>query len=168
MIDKNKFYNEKDFLNENKKEIIWNKISNEINAGTKRNFHFEWRSFLIGAAAAVFLLFASIGIKTVIENQIFHSEPEYVKLDRSIREAANKFEKFIPAGREIEYGSVAVDDFISSRKEKLENVNYGITELQKDLGGVRYSQIKYRKLRELYLMKLNIIEEIIKMEEQIK
>lgn len=163
MIRPEKFYDGKDNPSMIKRKKMWRNIERGLDLRMyQAPFHFK--SFAFGMAASVILFFTSIGIYNTVQNYFDSKKPGSVKINNAYREIIYDLEKIIPA--KISAESIAVDEFIRSRREKLENIDKGIYELQAVSRNSDFSTIKQERLRELYLMKLRIIEEIIKMEEK--
>lgn len=169
MIRKEKFYDDNEKLRLSRKKKIWNNVNQYISNQPKSVIHMDWKSFAMGIAATILFLFTGYGIFSSVESLIYNQQPDYIKVNNIITSFTDDLETQVnqihkPSGNI----PISIDDYISSRKEKLENINYGIKDIRTELNTVSDSEMKHKKLRELYLMKLSVIEEIINIEEKSK
>ncbi len=165
MIDPKKFYSDKDYPDQRKRSEMWNRIEEELpEKNSFKNIMIEWRSFSYGIAAAVVFFFCGIGVYSTLSSARFGNAPEIEKINKTYQTTIAKFEKLIPkepAGGNL---SVRVDDYLSSRYERLETIDEAIGQINKD-DKKDYSFYKQKRILELYKMKLEMLEEILAIEE---
>lgn len=165
MIHEKDFYGKNDFPGNYQKRKLWKNISKEVfkNNSVEVNF-VDWKSFSFGIAVAVIVIFASVGIYTVINTITENQKPQIVHLTEAYRSSVARLENILPE-RIKKDQTVDIDEQILPKKEKLVYVNEAISELQKEYNKNDYSKLKLERLYSLYKMKLEILEEIISMEE---
>jgi len=141
------------------RQQMWTAIENALNAGHSRKlFYFDRRSFLYGIAATIVLMFTSVGVYTTLQNLINSSKPETIRLDSAYERAIQQFEPFVPAVSSV---SPNARNILTTRKEQLQSVDGAIVELKKEMNGTDVSPLKRARLRQLYSLKLRVIQEMI-------
>lgn len=165
MIDKKDFYGQNDYPLKPEKQKMWRRISKELKSESKKLLgDIELRSFIFGLAAAVIAFFTLTGVYTTIKNLSDEKLPDQVKINNVYKKVVADFEKALPIASDKTNRTVKVDDWISSRHEEMKNINTAITEISNDLQQKDFSPLKQKRLRELYRLKLKIIDEIIELE----
>lgn len=166
MVKKDEFYNGSDFPGRKKRNEIWNNIETEISPdkGSLLRF-FDQKSFAMGFAMALVLIFASIGAYKTIDSVLLERDSDLNKLNRIYSSAIDRFENELPLQLANYNKSQKVDDFIFSGKEELQNINSAIYQLKTDWAEDDHSPIKQARLLRLYKMKLDLLEKLIVIEE---
>lgn len=165
MIDKNKFYDDNELPDFKTRKKIWGFVKEEIKNEKKILFHqIELRSFSLGLAAAVVMFFTFIGAKTTIQKFIDNSQPINSKINDVYLEAINNFEKSLPVILADKKNSVELDNVISVRQEQLATIDNAIEDFNNSQESFDQSPVKQKRLRELYKMKLEVLNEIITLE----
>ncbi len=163
MISPERFYSKKDRLSPDTKKRMWKKIGSEIN--TRRSLILltipDKRSFLYGMAAALIIIFSAAGIISTLRNAFEHSQPHAIKLDAAYTTAIQEFEKIMPDVIVPKTDNAGTVDLNSVRRDELNNLDAAIQRLQTDAIRGDLSPLRQRRLRQLYSMKLNILQEMI-------
>ena len=162
MIDPNEFYGTPNSPSEHSKRKMWESIESGIIPPVhKRLFALERRRFLYGIAAAIILGFTSIGIYVTVKNAIDYAQPSEVRIDRAYQSAIHEFEKVsldihsnatpLPSDAEVR----------ASRQDQLRELETAIAQLRTDTRPGDLSPLKRTKLRELYAMKLSLLQTML-------
>lgn len=167
MNNRNQYYNKEDKLPKTIKRKIWVNIIARLNQNeiTSR-FVFHWRSFALGIGAAIVTFFTIVGINSSIEKIIASQQPEIVKVNKAYQSIISNLENILPVNTMDYNDDIFLDEYLTTRKEELRNIDEAIVDLNQIYIKKDYSKTKHFRLLELYKMKLNVIEEIIGMEEQ--
>lgn len=168
MIDKKDFYDNNDSPDSGTRSRIWKNVKREIDERKQPHYKIDFRSFAFGMAAAVILFFTFIGVRTTFLNYMENTKPIDERINQVYLETINKFENKLPIILADRKRSVKLDDMIDVQQEELQSINEAIKDLKSYKESFDQSPIKQRRLRELYKMKLEIINEIIAIEEEIK
>ncbi|MGB2869922.1 MAG: hypothetical protein WBD36_15845 [Bacteroidota bacterium] len=158
MIDPGTFYNQNDLPDRKTKDLLWKSIHRGIG---NRWFHaLERRSFLLGMAASLVLMFAAVGTYMSVKDAVEYAQPNIVKLDRAYQAAIREFEN-LTATEGMHKVSAQATSSLESRKEQLRLLEQAIEELRQETKGNDLSELKRAKLRELYGKKLRILQEMV-------
>jgi hypothetical protein len=161
MIDPAKFYSEKDLPDSGTKKRLWNGISERLFASKRfRLFDFDRKSFLYGMAASFILMFTIVGIYSTTIYIAERSQPREIKTDRAYQTAIREFESVAFSVRKTS-GSPMLDDLALQRQQRLTYLNGAIDELKEGLNSHDLSPLKRQRLRELYNLKLTLLQEMI-------
>jgi hypothetical protein len=163
MKTKNQFYSTSDLPTRAIKKRIWKKIKSEINF---RHSYIlftipDKRSFFYGIAAAFLIFFISSGIISTVQNAFESSKPHAVKLDAAYTIAIREFERVMPEIAATSASGKVTDNIISIRIDELKNVDKAIIHLQNDAANGDLSPLKQKRLRQLYSIKLSILQEMV-------
>lgn len=158
MITPEEFYPKEHLLEGGRKKAMWRAIEAGIRPARRI---VETRSFLYGMAAAVLVYFTSVGVLTTVRQSIERSRPEAVRLDDAYRSAIEGFEKVIPSVVPATGGKAQEENYIASRKAQLVSVDAAIEALRKETSAGDLSPLKRKRLRELYSLKLSILQEMV-------
>jgi len=159
MISPNRFYESKDYPTEGLKQQMWNAIEQSLQHRSRATtFVVDRRSFLYGIAASLVFVFTSVGLYATFQHLIDSSQPQSIRLDSAYETAIRQFERFVPAT-----ASVTPDqkEILSTRQDQLKHLDAAILDLKKEMNGNDISPLKRARLRQLYTMKLQIIQEMI-------
>jgi hypothetical protein len=163
MIIPERFYSDSDRLSPDAKKRMWRKIKSEIkprHTSIRLTIH-DKRSFLYGMAAAMLIFFVTAGIISTIRNAFERSQPQAVKLDAAYMTAIREFEKVAPDANTPKTDSAGISNINSVRRDELNNIDAAIQRLQADAISGDLSPLRQQRLRKLYSMKLNILQEMI-------
>ena len=164
MIDPEKFYKNEDNASPERKKFIWRKIYSGIET---ENFFkgIESRSYILGAATAVIVLLAAIGLFSIVNQISEKHEPEIVKLNETYSVTLAKLERLTDNVKSYSH-ETNIDEILIAKKDNLKGIDQEITELNKGNGNDDLSYLKQLHLLELYRIKLKLIEDIIIMGEK--
>ena len=167
MIDKKDFYEPDESISPSVKKELWKNINSSITPQKEKSFwSFEYRSFAFGMAATVILFFTFIGVKSTVSNFIYENKSYNEKINNSYQEVIGSFEKTLPLILANKERSIKLDDILSEKTEELKVINYAINEFKDNSNSIENSPIKEERIRKLYRMKLEIINDIIELEER--
>ncbi len=162
MINQEKFYTPSEHPDGTTKLRMWNNIQRELYNRKSSLFSIQdRRSFLYGIAAAFLLYFASVGVYTTIKHTQENAKPGVVRLDEAYQSAIKDFETIIP---QMVSGTAINDNdkqYIEVRKEELRKIDDAIFNFKKEIGGGDCSPLSQLRLRQLYSMKLTVLQELI-------
>lgn len=163
MISPEHFYSESDRLGPEAKKRMWKKIRRKINR--RHSFILftipDKRSFVYGIAVAVIIFFFTAGITSTFRNAFERSQPQAAKLDAAYMTAIREFEKVVPEIFISETDGTETSGLISVRRDELNNIEAAIHRLQADAVRGDLSPIRQKRLRQLYSMKLNILQKML-------
>ncbi len=168
MIDPKEFYFEHEKMTADQKRRVWNRISKNLKSKISTKFIIEFRSFAFGFASSLMLLFAALGIFSLIQNRLYENQPDVMRLNNIYKQTISEMEEILPSQNKLRNASIIVDEKIAGKKDKLANLNQAINEINSESRFELYSSLKQDRLLNLYRMKLNVIEEIISIEENTK
>ena len=138
---------------------MWSSIKQSIGRSPKAGlFRFDRRSFIYGAAASLVFMFTCVGIYSTLTGLIDSSKPRSIRLDSAYESAIRQFERFVPVSSAV---AVEQKDVISSRKDQLKYLDAAIDAMKKEVNGSDLSPVKRARLRQLYSMKLGVLQEMI-------
>jgi len=162
MIKPDKYYSKEDHPTSQSKKRMWYNISRKL-ASRKSSFLFipDKRSFIYGIAASFILYFAVLGIADRIKQTIEQSQPQVVKVDKAYQSAIREFEKIAPQVKYTAATNRTGQDYASVRKEQLDNLDATIESLRKETPFGDLSPLLQTRLRQLYSMKLQILQDMI-------
>lgn len=163
MIRPEDFYRSDETLDRSRRKAIWRAIEASLGKVGVKSIAFipDRRSFLFGVAAAVIVYFASVGVLTTVRKAIEHSTPEAIRLDDAYETAIEGFEKIVPSVSAGAAGNRGAEEYLSTRRSQLEGLDAAIDAMRKETPGADLSPLKRKRLRELYGLKLRILQEIV-------
>jgi len=162
MIEPEKYYDADDLPGRPAKTKMWKEIKSRT--GKKKVISFfvaDSRSFIWGMAASVLIYFSGVGIYTTLKQSIQNSRPEVVRFDDAYQSAIREFERVVPQVVSNPEGQSKEMKYLSIRKEELSKIDAAIVSLKAESSGIDLSPLKQRKLRELYSMKLRVLQDMI-------
>ena len=160
MIHPDTFYSENDHPGPHQIKSMWARIKNEISPSRKFFFLSDRRSFLYGMAASIVLMFTAVGLYTTLKGAIELSQPQAVKLDRAYQSAIREFEEVMfqaVGGNQNELNK----ELVLTRKEHLQLLDAAISELKQETNSNDLSSLKRARLRQLYSLKLKLLQEMV-------
>jgi hypothetical protein len=165
MIDKKIFYSNNEHPHRNAKGRMWNAIESE----TQPHRHIfslipDRRSFYFGVAATVLLYFASIGAYSTVHQIMVRSEPADIRLDAAYRSAIGELEEVVPQAVEQIKSTPnmpSLKDYVDGRMAQLADIDKAILALRAEIHDGDLSPLKQQRLRGLYTMKLQVLQEMI-------
>lgn len=160
MITPEQFYPHDDRPDDMNRRRMWTAIQRGISPSSLFTI-LDRRSFLFGVAAAVLLYFTVIGVSTSIREAMNSAKPQAVRLDEAYQSAIEEFERLVPA---MAYNStISKNDknYVETRKQQINNIDLAIAGLKSEMQGGDLSPLKQQRLRQLYGMKLNVLQQLI-------
>lgn len=159
MISPEKFYGAMTEPSGTLQRKMWSSIKQSIDRSPKTGLlGFERRSFIYGAVASLVFMFTCVGIYSTLSGLIDSSKPPSIRLDSAYESAIRQFERFVPVSSAV---AVEQKDVISSRKDQLKYFDAAIDAMKKEMNGSDLSPVKRARLRQLYSMKLAVLQEMI-------
>lgn len=168
MIEPKDFYFEHEKMTADQKRRVWSRIRRNLKSKNLSLFSIEFRSFAFGFAASLLLLFAALGIFSLIQNSVYENQPDVIKLNNIYKQTISEMEQILPSQNRLRNASIIVDEKIAGKKDKLANLNQAINEINSESRFELYTSLKQERLLNLYKMKLQVIEDIISIEENTK
>lgn len=160
MITPEEFYTEKDSATPQARKRMWDGIEKTL-PQQKIFFISDRRSFVYGMAASFVLFLAGVGAFNLMRQGFESSQPVETRLDRAYRSAIKELEAVVPSAISVATESPDRQGSIQSRKQQLQLINEAIAGLRADIEHGGPSPIKSSRLRELYSLKLQSLQNII-------
>ncbi|MFH0989331.1 MAG: hypothetical protein V1799_04855 [bacterium] len=162
MIHPDEFYNPEDCPAPDRREMMWNRIASRFLPAKRGLFSvLDRRSFLYGAAAMIVLYLSLTGAYHTLRGMIDNSQPTVLKLDHAYQSAITEFERVLPAVANTQSQVEPILGQMKARKEQIRLLDDTIQMLRTEANGVDLSPTKRSRLRELYSMKLQILQQMI-------
>lgn len=152
------FYKEEDFPSFSQRKQIWQKIEPHLPLVKKNNILFHWKSFLIGNAAAILLIFSSIGIVSTYNN-IFDPSSTEEQVYATLNTATKQLQDLTPLL--IRQASEQNRNSIESTAEAIAEIDKLIKEIKNEIKINGTSPSKESSLKRLYATKLDFYKEIL-------
>lgn len=159
----NSFYNNEDYPSIKQRSDIWNSIEDKLPSNTKASIHFHWKSFWIGNAAAVLLVFSVIGLFTTLDNFIERSSTEeqvYATLNTATKQLQDLTPLLIRQANEQNKSS------LESTAEAITEIDKLIEEIKNEININGSSPSKEASLKRLYATKLDFYKELLLNQEE--
>lgn len=158
---KNSFYTSPDFPTEKENNTMWEEIESSLPKPKSKFINVHWRSFWIGNAAAVLILFASIGLfstgKLLLENNSEGSSDEQVY--ETLSSASDQLKGLTPLL--IEQATELNKSSIESTAMAIEEIDLLIQEIKEDMLINGASPTKRNNLKRLYATKLDFYKDLL-------
>ncbi len=162
MIDPKDVYASHDEPSWRTRHAIWSAIERTVAPAKSPVFFIpDVRSFAYGIAAALLLYFSSIGVWQVIKHGVEAGQPTELKLDKAYLSAIDELERVIPVAASSQQQTSEASGALTARKEQLRLLDEAITGLRLETGSNDLSAMKHARLRQLYSLKLQIIQQMI-------
>lgn len=157
---KNSFYTASDFPEEKEKNVMWNEIESTLPKSKAKIINVHWRSFWIGNAAAVLILFASIGLfstgKLLLNNNEGSSDEQVYE---TLSSASDQLKGLTPLL--IEQATELNKSSIESTAMAIEEIDLLIEEIKEDMLINGASPTKRSNLKRLYATKLDFYKDLL-------
>jgi hypothetical protein len=161
MIDPKTFYNPHDDPTERQKAKIWNAVAGAIAfRRTPLLMIADRRSFFYGIAAAVIVYLAGVGLYHQVKETIDRTQPAVVQVDYAYQSAITALERAVPAVL-TSAKPEPVRERLRSRYDQLRMIDGAILEMKKEANGADLSAMSRSTMRDLYSMKLKILQQMI-------
>ena len=162
MINPNNMYREDDFPTGEERNSMWRKIEKSIApVRTPIFFIHDRRSFVYGIAAAFVLYFASFGAWQAVKQQMEGDLPVEIKVDQAYRSAIGALEEVIPVALPHQQTTPQDSGILSARQQQLQLLDTAIINLRKETGANDLSPVLRARLRQLYSLKLQVLQHMI-------
>lgn len=155
-----KFYQNEDLPSGTARERMWRAISRGTGHSRALLIIRDARSFFTGMAAAMILLLSGTGVYSLANGFLESRQPREIRFDDAYRSAIREFESVLPSKATISSTEPAAD-IIQSKLNQLKLIDSAISELRSDIARTDLSPLKRSRLRQLYSMKLGVLQEII-------
>ncbi|MBI3579240.1 MAG: hypothetical protein HY276_11670 [Ignavibacteriales bacterium] len=155
------YYQPQDAPDSASKTKMWRAIEKEIAPHRFSLFVInDTRSFVYGMAAAFVLYLSTVGAFTLIKQSIENGQPSVVQVDKAYQSAIHEFEKVVPRATSS-VQSPQTSDVLLARKDQLKLLEIAINDLKSETPNIDLSPLKRMKLRQLYSLKLQILQQMI-------
>jgi hypothetical protein len=119
------------------------------------------RSFAFGMAASLILGLALYGAWSIAKQAMEASKPQPLRLEQAYVSAIREFEQIVPVvGKKTPQTTQSAGQ-LTQRREQLQLVDQAIADLRRQTNGMDLSPLKRDRLRKLYGMKLQILQQMI-------
>lgn len=158
---KSSYYTPDDQPSDLEREAMWSRIKPTLPANNPNTtILIHWRSFMLGSAAALLLLFAGVGVWTVSQTAALTHRPKveaaYADGMRAIATITPVLVQNIPDEKH---------PLVESTILNIEDIDEAIAEIELDIQQNGTSEIKRRQLRVLFGMKMDYLKELLLMME---
>jgi hypothetical protein len=162
MTEPRKFYAPNDLPTPESKRRMWHHIERHISPRrTSLLFVADKRSFAYGMAAMVILYLATVGGVTVLRQLVERTQPAELKVDGAYQSAISAFERVMPSVMATASKTAPASARLASRQEQLRLLDATINDLRRQTNGTDLSPLTRERLRQLYSMKLQILQQMI-------
>jgi hypothetical protein len=162
MIGPEKYYSKEDEPNLKIRKNMWDKIQKGIHPVEHTLFMIpDRKSFLYGIAASIVIYLSSVGVYHLISDIEERSQPMVIRLDEAYISAISEFERVMPVITTTKVQSSQSLDQINGRKEQLKLLDEAIEKLRRETNHRDISPLKCSRLRNLYSIKLQILQKMI-------
>lgn len=155
------FYRKQDHPGKLEKGAMWNQIEDSV-FQKRQGPHatvIQWRSFLLGNAAAVLIIFAAIGVYSVVTNFHHMEMAPQTKIDTAYESAMKQLTSVAPVI--IKQANDVEKPMLESKVRNIEDLDKMIREIRTDMLINGSSRVKRNQLRRLYAMKLEYVKELL-------
>ena len=155
------FYRKQDHPSRLEKDAMWNQIEEHIFSEKKRPRAtvIQWRSFLLGNVAAILIIFAAIGVYSIVINFHHMELTPQTKIDTAYESALKQLTSVTPVI--IKQANDVEKPVLESKVRNIEDLDKMIQEIRTDMLINGSSQVKQNQLRRLYAMKLEYVKELL-------
>ncbi len=159
-----KLYSDQDFPTPFQKEKMWDAIAGDLSE-VKQTPVFHWKSFWIGNAAAILLIFAGIGMYSTVSNLgISDTNTTEEQMFEALNAATQKLQNVTPLL--IQQAQEQNKSSIESTADAIEEIDRLIAEIKADINLNGTSPAKESSLKRLYATKLDFYKEILLNQEE--
>ncbi|MBI5215316.1 MAG: hypothetical protein HY960_06145 [Ignavibacteriae bacterium] len=156
------FYSQHEHPDNETKTRMWRHIKKETTAPSSSLLYIESkRSFIYGIAAAVLLYFTSVGIYSTIQQKIENGKPQEVRFNEAYQSAIQDFEQVLPNLINGSFANEKEREYVQVRKEQLAKIDAAIATFYSERGTGDITPLAQSRLRNLYSMKLQVLQQMI-------
>ncbi|MTI88687.1 MAG: hypothetical protein FH748_12040 [Balneolaceae bacterium] len=155
----NELYNSSDYPDAAEKKAMWNTISTKLKNHHSPPVLFHWKSFWLGNAAAVILLFAVIGIYETASSFMGGTVTQQQEVYEGLNEATQRLDKVAPVilQQANEQDRTSMESTFSAIRE----IDRLIEELKNEMLINGITPAKKYNLNRLYATKLDFYKELL-------
>ncbi len=154
------FYTDDDHPSRETRKKMWAVISRSTGQSRPLFAIRDSRSFFAGMAASLVLLLSGTGLYSLANQFLESRQPHEVRFDDAYRSAIKEFENVLPAPIPV-VSSETNGGRLQSRLQQLALIDDAILELRVGIDRTDVSPLKRSRLRQLYSMKLQVLQDII-------
>ncbi len=156
------YYTEDDTLSTETRNRLWRQIARSM--GQRRVLFAirDARSFFAGMAAAVILFLSGAGFLSLMNAFIDARQPQEIRFDDAYRSAIREFESLVPPATPVTLTEPAADA-LQSKLRQVVLIDSAIVQLRSEIARTDVSPLKRLRLRQLYNMKLQVLQDIIQL-----
>lgn len=162
MIRPEQFYKDDELPDRNARKRMWGTIAAQ--GSTKKPFLFfinDRVSFLYGMAATILLYLAGVGGVTILKQSIENTRPAAIQVDKAYQSAIREFERIVPFVVSLPKEKPQQEGEFVARRDQLQLLDSAIVSLRSETASNDLSPLKRARLRELYSLKLQILQQMI-------
>jgi hypothetical protein len=119
------------------------------------------RSFVFGMAATVVIGLALVGTWTLARQAFENGQPQPLRLEQAYVSAIKEFEQVLPFVTASTSQTPQIKEELTQRVRQMSLVDAAISQLRLQTNGTDLSPLKREKLRQLYAIKLQILQQMI-------
>lgn len=153
------FYRESDHPTPQDKKRMWNRIEAAVRPPTGLRIA-DRGSFVYGMAASLLLLFSAYGVYHAVQHVTETRTPAALRFEEAYRSAIDGFEDVLPAAINAADPDRA-PGITDMQRQRLALIDAAIREMQADVNRTDLSPLKRSHLRQLYILKLQAMFDII-------
>lgn len=155
-------YHDDDQPTRAERKMMWRNIEKGIAPARAPIFFIhDLRSFAYGLAAAFVIYFAAFGAWQAVKQQMESDLPAEIKVDIAYRSAIDALEGVIPVTQPNQQNTPQGTGILTARQEQLQLLDTAIANLRKETGANDVSPIFRARLRQLYTLKLQVLQQMI-------
>jgi len=162
MINPDDFYGEEGSLRERQKHAMWNAIRRHTTTLNPSSLMmWDRRSFVFGMAASLILGLALYGGWSIARQAFEAAKPQPLRLEQAYVSAIHELEEVVPSLPIKGSRTTFMAGQLTQRREQLKLVDEAISAVRRQTNGTDLSPLKRDHLRQLYSMKLQILQQMI-------
>lgn len=156
---KNTFYSSNDYPSKSEKNSLWMNIDSELPRPSSISVSLHWKSFWIGNAAAIVLIFACIGIWQTGKNLFQKPRSEQEQVYSGLNAATQQLDMVAPVL--IQQAGVQSRSSMESTLSAIREIDRLIEELKNEMLINGITPSKKSNLNRLYATKLDFFKELL-------
>jgi hypothetical protein len=162
MIKPEDFYTPEDAPGKRTTAGMWRSIQRQTEPlQATRWFVNDGRSFLLGMATTIVVGLALVGAWTLARQTFESAQPQPLRLERAYVSAINEFEQVLPVATAKVSQTPQSKEEMTQRAQQLSLVDAAISQLRLQTNGTDLSPLIRGRLRQLYALKLQILQQMI-------
>ncbi|MDR9417461.1 hypothetical protein [Gracilimonas sp.] len=155
----NPFYKPNDFPTSAEKNELWKNINHSLPNTSKANMQFHWKSFWIGNAAAILLIFASIGMYQTGMGLLTPTPSDQDQVYRGLNAATQQLDEVAPSL--IKQAGSRSRPSMESTLSAIREIDRLIAEIKNEILVNGITPSKKKSLNRLYATKLDFYKELL-------